>query len=68
MVEAAIDGDPFARTDLFHPFSRNLHYPRTVLVATNLKPGLDTLKLCVADQKDNDRSGHALRIMHFVAN
>jgi hypothetical protein len=67
-VESAIDEGPFMRTDLFHRFSRGLHYPRTVLFAADLKPGRHTLKLRVADEHNNGSSGNAARITQFVAN
>jgi hypothetical protein len=68
VVESSVDGGPFQRTDLFHPFSRGLHYPRTVLFAAGLKPGPHTLKVRTAGQRNKDSSGHAVRILHFVAN
>jgi hypothetical protein len=67
-VETALDGGPFTSVDLYHPFSRNLHYPRTVVFAADLEPGQHTLKLRLAPQKNKDSSGHAVRIIQFVAN
>ncbi|HTU17083.1 MAG TPA: glycerophosphodiester phosphodiesterase family protein [Gemmataceae bacterium] len=67
-VEAAVDDGAFARIDLFHAFSRGLHYPRTVMFAADLKPGKHTLKLRIAGQKNKASSGHAVRILQFVAN
>ena len=68
IVEAAIDGGPFTKTDLLHAFSRGLHYPRTVMFAADLKAGKHTLKLRIAGEKNKDSSGHAARIIQFVAN
>ena len=68
VVETAIDDGPFARADLFHPFSRDLHYPRTVMFAGDLKPAPHTLKLRIEAQKNKDSTGYAVRIMQFVAN
>jgi len=67
-VEAAVDDGPFLRIDLFHTFSRGLHYPRTVMFAADLEPGKHTLKLRIAAQKNKDSSGNAVRILQFVAN
>ncbi len=67
-VEAAIDGGPFTKTGLFHRFGRNLHYPRTVMFAADLKPGPHTLRLRIAAGKNKDSVGHAVRILQFVAN
>ena len=68
IAEFAVDDGPFTRVDLFHPFSRGLHYPRTVMFAADLKPGLHTLKLRIADPRNKDSSCHACRIVHLVAN
>jgi hypothetical protein len=68
IVEAAIDGGPFTATDLFHEFSRNLHYPRTVLFAADLKSGAHTLRLRMALEKNKASTGQAMRIVQLVAN
>jgi len=67
-VEFSIDDGPLAKADLFHAFSRGLHYPRTVIFAADLKPGSHTLKLRLADQQNKARSGNAARIIQFVGN
>jgi hypothetical protein len=64
----SIDGGPFTRMELFHRFSRGLHYPRTVLFASDLKAGTHKLKLRIANERSKDSSGTALRIIQFVAN
>ncbi|NQT36172.1 MAG: SGNH/GDSL hydrolase family protein [Planctomycetes bacterium] len=66
ILEASIDGGPVKSVDLFHRFSRGLHYPRTVMLATDLEPGKHTLTLRTSDQTKS--TGHAARIMQFVAN
>jgi lysophospholipase L1-like esterase len=66
IVDASVDGGPFTAVDLYHEFSKGLHYPRTVLFATDLKPGKHTLVLRVATESKS--AGHAVRILHFVAN
>jgi lysophospholipase L1-like esterase len=66
IAEASIDGGPFARVDLYHEYSKGLHYPRTVLFGSELKPGRHTLVVRMAEETRS--GGHALRIMHFVAN
>ncbi|OWK44349.1 SGNH/GDSL hydrolase family protein [Fimbriiglobus ruber] len=67
-VEASVDGGPAATVDLFHSFSRGLHYPRTVMFATDLKPGKHTLVLRMAKEKNAASTGTAARIVQFVAN
>ena len=66
IVEASIDAGPFHRVDLFHEFSKGLHYPRTVLLGSELQPGRHTLRLRISGQTNS--GGHAMRIMQFVVN
>lgn len=66
IAEASIDGGPFRQVDLFHAYSKGLHYPRTVLLAAELKPGRHTLTLRMA--KETKSAGNAMRIIQFVAN
>ncbi len=67
-MEFSIDGEVFKSADLFHRFSRGLHYPRTVTFAADLKPTDHTLTLRVAEGKNKSSSGTAIRIMQFTAN
>jgi lysophospholipase L1-like esterase len=66
IADVSIDGGAFHAVDLYHHFSKGLHYPRTVLFGTDLKPGAHTLTLRVATETKS--TGHAIRIMQFVAN
>jgi hypothetical protein len=66
MVEASIDSGTFQKADLYHAYSKDLHYPRTVMFAVALSPGQHTLTLRVA--ADTRSAGHAARIIRFVAN
>jgi lysophospholipase L1-like esterase len=66
IAEASIDGGAFAPVNVFHAFSSGLHYPRTVMLGTDLKPGKHTLMLRMSN--DTKSAGHAMRIMHFTAN
>lgn len=66
VAEASIDNGPFKAVDLYHAYSKGLHYPRTVMLGTELQPGSHVLTLRIsAETKSN---GHAMRIMRFVAN
>ena len=67
VLEASIDGGPFARIDLFHGFSKGLHYPRTVMLASDLEPHKHTLTLRLAGGKNAQSAGTAARILHLVA-
>ncbi len=66
IAEASIDGGPFQTVDLYHAYSKGLHYPRTVMLGTGLEPGPHTLTLRIAAATRS--AGHAMRIMRFVAN
>jgi hypothetical protein len=66
IVEASIDDGPPTSVDLYHRFSAGLHYPRTVMLGTDLKPGKHILKLHISPETKS--SGHAMRIMQFGVN
>jgi len=68
IVETSIDGGPYKQSNLFHAFSKGLHYPRTVVFDADLKPGKHTLRLRVSLDKDERSTGHAMRVLYFVAN
>jgi lysophospholipase L1-like esterase len=66
IVEASVDGGSFVAVDLYHSFSAGLHYPRTVMFATDLRPGKHEVRIRVGEKSSS--GGHAARIMEFVAN
>jgi len=66
IAEASIDNGPFRAVNLYHDYSQGLHYPRTVMLGTELPPGAHTLTLRIASETKS--AGHAMRIMRFVAN
>ncbi len=66
ILEASVDGGPFRAVDLFHGYSKGLHYPRTVMFGTELPPGQHTLTLRLAAATKS--AGHAARIMQFTVN
>jgi len=66
VLEARVDGGEARAVNLYHRFSRGLHYPRTVMFATDLQPGEHTLTLRVSAKTQS--RGHAARIMQFVVN
>jgi lysophospholipase L1-like esterase len=63
ILEASVDGGPFQQVDLYHRYSRGLHYPRTVMLATDLKSGKHHIDLRVGKGKRT-----AARVLHFVVN
>jgi lysophospholipase L1-like esterase len=66
IVEASVDGGQPQEVNLRHCYSAELHYPRTVMLATDLAPGPHVLRLRISPKSTD--SGHAMRIMQFVAN
>ena len=68
IVETSVDGGPYTPFDLFHRFSTGLHYPRTVVFEADLKAGEHTLRLRISASQNERSAGHAIRVLHFVAN
>ncbi len=66
IVEASIDGTPAGNHNLFHRCSSGLHYPRTILFASDLDEGKHILTLRVSEETQS--KGHAMRVLNFVAN
>ena len=66
IAEASIDGGPFKPVNLLHRFSAGLHYPRTVMLGTELKPGKHVLTLRISPETKG--TGHTMRVVQFVAN
>jgi lysophospholipase L1-like esterase len=61
-LAVSVDDGPFQDVNLFHRFSRGLHYPRTVMLATDLPAREHRVRLRLkGDQK-------AARILHFTVN
>ena len=65
-VETRIDDGVFQPVSLYHRFSKSLHYPRTVLFATDLSAGNHLLTLRISGETKS--TGNAVRVMKFVAN
>lgn len=68
IVAASVDGGEFKSVDLFHRFSKGLHYPRTVMFASELADGAHTLKLRMSHEHHKSSLGTAVRVVHFVVN
>ncbi len=65
-LDARVDDGPATNVNLYHRFSTGLHYPRTVMLGTDLRPGRHVLTLRISDKTTS--KGHAARILEFVAN
>jgi len=68
IVEASIDGGEFRPVTLYHHYSRGLHYPRTVMFATDLSNSTHTLTLRISEKKPEESTGTAMRIIQFAVN
>ena len=68
IVETSVDGAPYQRVDLLHAYSKGLHYPRTVMFATDLPLGKHTLRVRIAREKATQSLGYALRLLYHVVN
>ena len=66
IADASIDGGASVPVNLYHAFSAGLHYPRTVMLGSELKPGKHTLTLKISG--DTKSAGHAMRVIEFTAN
>ncbi len=67
-VEYRIDQGEWKTYDLFTGYSPALHYPYTATLAADLSQGAHTLTLRVAQTKNKNSKGHAVRIMAFGVN
>ena len=68
VLEVSIDNGTFKPANLYHHHSRGLHYPRTVMFATDLRPGKHSVKLRLAKPPGNEAKGTAARILQFTVN
>ena len=64
----SIDDGPSQIVDLWHPFSKTLHYPRTLMVASELAPGPHTTRIAIAKTHHPLSRGTAARIRGVAVN
>jgi len=67
-LEVSIDGGQWKRVDLYHHYSRGLHYPRTVMFAADLKAGQHTARLRLSEKSNPKSKGTSARILQFTVN
>ncbi|REJ80300.1 MAG: SGNH/GDSL hydrolase family protein [Planctomycetota bacterium] len=67
-IDVSVDGEPFEEVELYHRFSKGLHYPRTVMFDAELKPGEHSVRVRVAGTRHELSSGQAVRVLEFVGN
>jgi len=68
IVEYSIDGGKFKSQPLRTKWSARLHLPRVYILDGDLPPGKHELTLRVSKTKDKKSRGHAVRIVHLLAN
>ena len=68
VLEVSIDGGEYKPTGLYHRHSRGLHYPRTVMFATDLAAGKHAIRLRLAKPPGDGVKGTAARILQFTIN
>ncbi len=68
ILEVSVDGGPWSKVNLFHRFSGGLHYPRTVMLATDLKPGPHEVSIRLSEEQAKGSKGTAARILKWAVN
>lgn len=66
-VEYSIDNGQWKSADLYHRYSKGLHYPRTLVLESDLDSGPHHVKLRVAEKHHPESKGNAIRVLEFVA-
>ncbi len=67
-VEVSIDGGDWKPVTLFHQHSANLNYPRSVVLADDLRPGFHQAALRVAETRPEGSAGHAVTLLKLGLN
>ena len=67
-LEYSLDNGPWKARDLYHRHSRGLHYPRTVMLVTDLEKKEHTVRLRISDKSNRSGKGTAARILQFTVN
>ncbi|MBN2450850.1 MAG: SGNH/GDSL hydrolase family protein, partial [Lentisphaeria bacterium] len=67
-VDVTVDQGGPVRIELYHPFSANLHYPRTVILADGLDEGQHHVSLTTAPAADRPDGGTAVRVLGIGVN
>ncbi|MFN5433049.1 MAG: hypothetical protein ACK5ES_00685, partial [Planctomyces sp.] len=67
-LDVRLDGGEWKTVELYHSYSAGLHYPRTVMFASDLAAGRHVVDVRVSEEKHDMSRGHAARILQFVVN
>jgi len=68
VIEYSVDGGPFRKRDQFDHYCPRFHRPQYVVFVDDLAPGEHTIVLRTSPDKNSKSTGHALRILQFMAN
>ncbi len=67
-VEVSIDGGKWKAYNLHHRHSKGLHYPRTVMLASELSDDDHEARIRIKQNANKPTKGHAVRILQFTVN
>ena len=67
-LKVSIDNEPFRSIDLYHHYSKSLHYPRTIMFATDLPQKIHTVSIRLATPRETKQKLRAARILQFTLN
>ncbi|MBL4886501.1 MAG: alpha/beta hydrolase fold domain-containing protein [Planctomycetaceae bacterium] len=67
-IEYRVDGGHWKSQDLYHHFSKALHYPRTVMLEETLSNKKHHIEIRISKEKNKLSTGHAVRIMQIAVN
>ncbi len=67
-LEFQIDDGDWQSVELFHRYSKGLHYPRTVMFSSDLALGAHEINIRLGETHHPDSKGTAARILHLVVN
>jgi lysophospholipase L1-like esterase len=67
-LEFSLNNGPWKTRDLYHRYSRGLHYPRTVMLVTDLEKKEHTVRMRLSGKSNPSSKGTAARILQFTVN
>ncbi|MDG1897469.1 MAG: alpha/beta hydrolase fold domain-containing protein [Fuerstiella sp.] len=67
-IEFRVDDGEWNTAELYHRFSKGLHYPRTVVLAAGLKPAAHNVEFRVAVTQHAESKGTAIRVLAVAVN
>ena len=68
IIEVSIDGGEWQSRDLYHRYSKGLHYPRTVMLASELSNNDHSARIRLKKRSNNTTKGNSARILQFTVN